>query len=65
MGFAITVRPALSSDADGIAQVHLQAWREAYVHLLPAETLAGLDPLVDVPPLVEPVETAPATFPAP
>jgi GNAT superfamily N-acetyltransferase len=43
MGFAISVRPALSSDADGIAQVHLQAWREAYAHLLPAETLAGLD----------------------
>ena len=43
MGSAISVRPALSSDAEEIAQVHLQAWREAYAHLLPAETLAGLD----------------------
>lgn len=43
MGFATSVRPALSSDAEGIARVHLQAWREAYAHLLPAETLAGLD----------------------
>ena len=43
MGSAISVRPALSSDAEDIAQVHLQAWREAYAHLLPAETLAGLD----------------------
>jgi len=29
-------------DAAGIARVHIQAWRECYAHLLPAEALAGL-----------------------
>ncbi|MDP4331953.1 hypothetical protein Q7F20_01060 [Curtobacterium sp. A7_M15] len=37
------VRPASVSDADRIARVHVQAWREAYAHLLPASFLAGLD----------------------
>lgn len=32
----------MESDADGIAHVHIQAWREAYAHLLEEETLAGL-----------------------
>lgn len=39
----LTVRPARESDAAGIAAVHVQAWREAYAHLMPAEFLAGLD----------------------
>ncbi len=39
----LTVRRAEAADAAGIARVHLQAWRESYAHLLPAETLAGLD----------------------
>lgn len=43
MGTVTTVRAALVSDAEGIALVHLQSWREAYGHLVPAETLAGLD----------------------
>lgn len=36
-------RAALGEDAARIAQVHIQAWRESYAHLLPAETLAGLE----------------------
>jgi ribosomal protein S18 acetylase RimI-like enzyme len=36
------VRPAVPGDAAGIARVHLQAWRECYAHLLPAEALASL-----------------------
>ena len=38
----LTVRAAVLEDAAGIARVHLQAWRESYAHLLPAESLAGL-----------------------
>lgn len=38
-----TVRPARESDAAGIAAVHVQAWREAYAHLMPAGFLAALD----------------------
>lgn len=37
------VRPASVSDADRIARVHVQAWQEAYAHLLPASFLATLD----------------------
>ncbi|MFJ3029691.1 GNAT family N-acetyltransferase [Curtobacterium sp. NPDC087080] len=40
---ALTIRPAEVRDADAIAAVHVQAWREAYAHLLPAEFLAALD----------------------
>lgn len=40
------VRPALVADADDIAAVHVQAWREAYAQLIPEESLAALD--VDV-----------------
>lgn len=38
----LTVRAAVLHDAAGIARVHIQAWRECYAHLLPAEALAGL-----------------------
>jgi GNAT superfamily N-acetyltransferase len=38
----VAVRPAVPGDAAGIARVHLQAWRESYAHLLPAEALASL-----------------------
>ncbi|MCB5290731.1 GNAT family N-acetyltransferase [Arthrobacter sp. SO3] len=38
----LTVRAAVPDDAAGIARVHIQAWRESYAHLLPAEVLAGL-----------------------
>ncbi len=40
---ALTVRPADVQDAPAIAVVHVQAWREAYAHLLPADFLAALD----------------------
>jgi GNAT superfamily N-acetyltransferase len=38
----IDVRPAVLTDARGIAEVHVSAWREAYAHLVPAEALARL-----------------------
>lgn len=34
-----TVRDAMPIDALGIARVHVQAWKEAYAHLLPAAYL--------------------------
>jgi len=37
------VRPAVEADAGAVASVHVQAWREAYAHLLPAATLDALD----------------------
>ncbi|MFZ6991597.1 GNAT family N-acetyltransferase [Curtobacterium sp. RRHDQ66] len=37
------VRPASVADAERIARVHVQAWQEAYAHLLPASFLAALD----------------------
>ena len=38
----IAVRTAAIEDAGSIARVHIQAWRETYAHLLPAEALARL-----------------------
>jgi L-amino acid N-acyltransferase YncA len=38
----IEVRPAELADARGIAEVHVQGWREAYAHLVPAANLARL-----------------------
>jgi GNAT superfamily N-acetyltransferase len=38
----ILVRPAELTDARSIAEVHVQGWREAYAHLVPAENLARL-----------------------
>lgn len=38
----LTVRAAVLDDAAGIARVHIQAWRESYAYLLPAESLAAL-----------------------
>ena len=39
------VRRAEMADARAIALVHVQAWREAYAHLVPAENLACLSSL--------------------
>ncbi|GAA3343059.1 GNAT family N-acetyltransferase [Curtobacterium pusillum] len=39
----MSVRSARESDAAGIAAVHVQAWREAYAHLMPAAFLSSLD----------------------
>ena len=36
------VRPATLSDVDGIARVHVQAWRESYRELIPQATLDAL-----------------------
>jgi L-amino acid N-acyltransferase YncA len=38
----ITIRAATAEDADGIAAVHVHAWREAYAHLLSPEFLAAM-----------------------
>lgn len=39
----IRIREARPEDAGGIARVHVDAWRDAYAALLPADHLAGLD----------------------
>lgn len=36
------VRPAVEGDADGIARVHIAAWRETYTRLLPPGALDDL-----------------------
>lgn len=41
MAKGILVRPATVSDARGIADVHVAAWRGAYEAIVPAEVLAG------------------------
>lgn len=38
------VRPAGVTDADRLGDVHVQAWREAYAGIMPADHLAALDP---------------------
>ena len=42
---AYDVRPALAVDADRLGAVHVQVWREAYAAIMPADFLAGLDPV--------------------
>lgn len=39
----LTVRPAVVTDADDIARVHVRAWREAYTGRMPQEILDRLD----------------------
>ncbi|WP_158277197.1 GNAT family N-acetyltransferase [Serinibacter arcticus] len=41
---SLTVRRALPDDADRLGEIHVSAWRHAYVGLLPQEFLDGLDP---------------------
>ncbi|MGD9959732.1 N-acetyltransferase family protein [Nocardioides sp.] len=41
----VSVRIAWADDARGIAEVQVAAWRTAYAGLLPAEELAGFDPI--------------------
>jgi ribosomal protein S18 acetylase RimI-like enzyme len=38
----VELRSAAPEDARAIAEVHVQAWREAYSHLVPAESMARL-----------------------
>jgi phosphoribosylanthranilate isomerase len=40
----VRFRPATGADADALGHVHVAAWREAYVGLIPDEVLAALDP---------------------
>lgn len=37
-----TLRPAIPGDADAIAEVHCQAWRETYMGILPEDMIDGL-----------------------
>ncbi len=39
------VRPLRVQDADELGRVHVQVWREAYAQHMPADFLAGLDPV--------------------
>jgi GNAT superfamily N-acetyltransferase len=39
---SIPIRPALESDAPGIAHVHVASWRSTYAGLMPADFLANL-----------------------
>jgi L-amino acid N-acyltransferase YncA len=43
VGDRFEVRPARSDDTAEIARIHVEAWRDAYAALLPAEYLARLD----------------------
>lgn len=38
-----SVRPAVPTDADGLAEVHVRAWHETYTDLVSAEVVAGFD----------------------
>jgi phosphoribosylanthranilate isomerase len=42
-GSEIWLRRATSEDADALARVHVQAWREAYAGQIPDAVLSGLD----------------------
>ncbi|MFN7112964.1 MAG: GNAT family N-acetyltransferase [Alphaproteobacteria bacterium] len=39
----IQIRPATAADAPGMANVHVQSWRETYGGIVPEAHLAGLD----------------------
>ncbi|MFN7635068.1 MAG: hypothetical protein ACK5PI_10215, partial [Acetobacteraceae bacterium] len=41
----VTVRRAHAADADGIAAIHAEVWRNAYAGILPGAYLARLSPL--------------------
>jgi GNAT superfamily N-acetyltransferase len=43
VGDRFTIRKARSGDTAEIARIHVEAWRDAYAALLPAEYLARLD----------------------
>ncbi len=44
MGADVHVRPGRGSDATRLGEIQSRVWRQAYAGLLPAETLAELDP---------------------
>jgi GNAT superfamily N-acetyltransferase len=43
----IRIRSAAAGDAAAIARIHVEAWRDSYAVLLPAEYLARLDPAIE------------------
>ena len=43
----IRIRSAAAGDSAAIARIHVEAWRDAYAVLLPAEYLARLDPAIE------------------
>jgi ribosomal protein S18 acetylase RimI-like enzyme len=40
-----TIAPIAVDDADEVGRVHVRVWQEAYAGLMPADHLAGLDPV--------------------
>jgi GNAT superfamily N-acetyltransferase len=42
--FSIDFRPAVTSDATGISKVQVEAWRDAYVGILPDQSLIDMNP---------------------
>jgi ribosomal protein S18 acetylase RimI-like enzyme len=47
IGDRLEIRPARPHDAVEIARIHVEAWRDAYAALLPADYLARLDPRIE------------------
>jgi GNAT superfamily N-acetyltransferase len=47
VGDRFEIRVARQQDTTDIAHVHVEAWRDAYAALLPAEYLARLDPRIE------------------
>ena len=47
VGDRFEIRPARSDDTTEIARIHVEAWRDAYAALLPAEYLARLDSKIE------------------
>jgi GNAT superfamily N-acetyltransferase len=43
----VTIRSAENRDSAAIARIHVEAWRDAYADLLPANYLAQLDPKIE------------------
>lgn len=44
---SVTVRAARPKDAEAVARVRVESWRDAYAHVLSPEYLAALDPVAD------------------
>ncbi|MHC6225857.1 hypothetical protein ACYU03_13960 [Pseudomonas sp. X10] len=40
---SLSIRDATEQDSDSIALIHVQAWQEAYAHLLPGSYLQGFE----------------------
>jgi len=42
-GASVRIRPAVPADAEGIAALHVEVWRDTYRHLAPADAIRLLD----------------------